>query len=469
MNSHVERAHAPAFGGALRIHRQPVRPLRSDLRAILGEGAASSAMVGAGENYLPAFALALGLGQVAAGLISTIPLLAGAVLQLISPWAVQRLGSHRRWVFICAAVQAGSFVPLVAAALVGRMPAIVVFAVAALYFGAGLGTSSAWNTWVDTLVPGRIRARYFAGRTRLAQMATLGGFVGGGVTLQIGAWYGQQLLAFAVVFAAAGICRSASAALLASQSEPRPRVEGGRRVPMRELLWRFRHSGENRLLIYFLTVQAAAQIAGPYFTSYMLGPMQLSYASYVTLIAVCFAAKAISLPALGAAADRLGARRLLWLGGLGIVPISGLWVISNSFPYLFAVQVLSGVTWAAYELAMLLLFFETIRPEERTSILTTFNFANALATAAGSLLGGGILAFFGKTQSIYLLLFALSSMARMLTLIGLMRVPGFSLRRRRAAEHGAATATIIAIDPAAAPFPRASHWLEARQHVTAEH
>ena len=138
----------------------------------------------------------------------------------------------------------------------------------------------------------------------------------------------------------------------------------------------------------------------------------------------------------GAAADRLGARRLLWLGGLGIVPISGLWVISNSFPYLFAVQILSGVSWAAYELAMLLLFFETIRPEERTSILTTFNFANALATAAGSLLGGGLLAFCGKTQSVYLLLFALSSMARLLTLIGLMRVPGFSLRRCRVAEHG---------------------------------
>ena len=206
--------------------------LGSDLRAILGEGAASSAMVGAGENYLPAFRAGSGLGQVAAGLISTIPLLAGEVLQLISPWAVQRLGSHRRWVFICAAVQAGSFVPLVAAALVGRMPAIVVFAVAALYL-RGPGNELGLEHLGRHARAGTHSCAVFRRPHAAAQMATLGGFVGGGVTLQIGAWHGEQLLAFAVVFAAAGICRSMSAALLASQSEPRPRVEGVLGAPTR--------------------------------------------------------------------------------------------------------------------------------------------------------------------------------------------------------------------------------------------
>ncbi|HQU47337.1 MAG TPA: hypothetical protein PK867_31330 [Pirellulales bacterium] len=40
---------------------------RHDLRAMLGDGAAFSVMVGIGETYLPAFALAAGLGEVAAG------------------------------------------------------------------------------------------------------------------------------------------------------------------------------------------------------------------------------------------------------------------------------------------------------------------------------------------------------------------------------------------------------------------
>lgn len=192
---------------------------------------------------------------------------------------------------------------------------------------------------------------------------------------------------------------------------------------MPEFLRRFRSSGDGRLLVYFLSVQAAAQIAGPYFTPFMLRSLGMSYVSYVTLIAISFAAKALALPAIGSLARRYGTRRLLWIGGVGIVPISGLWLVSHSFAFLCVVQLLAGVTWAAYELAMFLLFFEAIKPEERTGMLTNFNFANSFATAAGSLLGATLLWQWGKQPETYLLLFALSSLARALSLIVLWRVP----------------------------------------------
>src|ERR1700677_4597952 len=72
------------------------RPARSTLRRNLcsstGDGVTFSLMVGLGETYLPAFVLALGLGDVAAGLITTVPLAAGAVLQLVSPAGVRWFG-----------------------------------------------------------------------------------------------------------------------------------------------------------------------------------------------------------------------------------------------------------------------------------------------------------------------------------------------------------------------------------------
>ena len=52
-------------------------------------------MVGIKETYLPAFVLALSSSQLAAGLVATVPLMAGALLQLISPYAVRRLRSYR--------------------------------------------------------------------------------------------------------------------------------------------------------------------------------------------------------------------------------------------------------------------------------------------------------------------------------------------------------------------------------------
>lgn len=425
---------AAARAGRAAVGRKRWPAARHDLRAILGEGAAFSIMVGVGESYLPAFALAMGLGQVAAGLVATIPLLAGAVLQLVSPLAVRRLGSHRRWVVWCAALQAMSFLPLAVAAMVGRINVVVMFAVVAVYWGAGQGTSSAWSTWIETIVPARLRPAYFARRTRLGQVATLAGFVVGGFSLQFAAASDRRLWAFAGLFLLACTCRAVSVAFLTTQSEPQPRADGHRRVSLGEFVARFRHSHDGRLLVYLLAVQAAAQVAGPYFTPYMLSSMKMSYASYVTLIGISFAAKALSLPACGVIAARYGTQKLLWVGGLGIVPISGLWLLSNDFAFLVVVQTLAGMTWAAYELAMLLSFFETIRPEERTSVLTWFNLAHSLATAAGSLLGAFLLYYLAKTPQAYLLLFALSSAGRAVAVAGLWRI-GSACAERGAADH----------------------------------
>jgi MFS family permease len=396
---------------------------RGDLRMIVGDGCAHSIMVGLGESYLPAFVLAMGMGQVAAGLITTLPLMAGAVLQHISPAAVHFITTHRKWVVTCAAVQAASFVPMAAAAWYGSLPTWAMFALAAVYWGSGLGTSTSWSTWVGSLVPARMRTGFFSRRTRINQIATLVGFLLGGFSLQWGATRGVALSVFAVLFALAAVSRTISTICLARQREPEPIPNGHRSVSMREFVRSFRSSGDGRLLVYLLSVQAAAQIAGPFFAPFMLRSLGMSYVSYVTLIAISFGAKALALPAIGALARRYGTRKLLWIGGVGIVPISGLWLVSNSFAFLCVVQVLAGVTWAAYELAMFLLFFEAIKPEERTGMLTNFNFAHSFATAAGSLLGGGLLWGLGKQAETYLLLFALSSLARALSLIVLWRVP----------------------------------------------
>src|SRR3990172_2392532 len=176
-------------------------PLRRDLRSIVGDGIAFSLMVGVGETYLPAFVLAAGLGEITAGLVSTLPMLVGASLQLVSPAAVRRLGSHRRWVVLSARLQAASFVPLVVGALSGGSDRAWVFVAAAAYWGFGMATGPAWNTWVSTLVPERRRARFFARRNRWCQAALLAGVLAGGALLEGGPHLGDRVRVFALLFA----------------------------------------------------------------------------------------------------------------------------------------------------------------------------------------------------------------------------------------------------------------------------
>lgn len=398
------------------LHASRRTDLHANLRRIYIDAIAFSVMVGCGETYLAAFVLALGESELASGLVSGIPMLAGAILQLISPAAIRRLGSHRTWIVMCAFVQAASFGPLVYAAIAQTMPLPLVFLVASLYWASGMATGPAWNTWAGTLVPKTIRARYFAKRSRIAHLAVLLGVVGGGVTLQVGASHGKPLTAFAILFLVAGVCRFISTGLLASQTEPQPPDDEHRVVPMREMLSRVRHGHDGRLLVFLLAMQTAVQISGPYFTPFMLGQMKMSYATYLLLIATSYTARIAVMPMIGGLVRRVGAQRVLQWAGTGIIPLSALWIVSDNVWYLIGVQLLAGAIWAAYELASFLMLFETIPEEERTSVLTTFNLANAIATVGGSVLGGVLIASLGTNREAYFVLFGISGFARICTI-----------------------------------------------------
>ena len=85
---------------------------------------AFSVMVGCGETYFAAFALALGFGPVASGMVATLPVLVGAVIQLAAPLAVltadPRLGAWMRRTGLCAIPEDLDPPPEVAAALAAR-------------------------------------------------------------------------------------------------------------------------------------------------------------------------------------------------------------------------------------------------------------------------------------------------------------------------------------------------------------
>ncbi|MEI8021990.1 MAG: hypothetical protein WCH39_27515 [Schlesneria sp.] len=162
----------------------PETALKRDLRLSIGDGAAYGVMVGVGETYLQTFVLEIGKGEIFAALIATVPQLIGSLLQLMSPTAVRMMGSHKWWVVLCAGFQGLCFIPLILAAWFGSISEPAVLLVASLYWATSLGAGPAWNTWQGTIVPRDIRARFFAKRARLCQLATLAGFLGGGFALK---------------------------------------------------------------------------------------------------------------------------------------------------------------------------------------------------------------------------------------------------------------------------------------------
>lgn len=401
--------------------------LKRNLNLNITEGSAYGVMVGVGETYLQAFVLALGMGEVFAALIATVPQLVGSLLQLVSPMAIKKLGSHKKWVVFCSSFQALCFLPLAIAAWQGAISHAAVMVIASFYWATSLGTGPAWNTWQGTVVPRHIRPKFFAQRAKLCQVMTLIGFLGGGFALQAGLANDCIGIVYAGLFAIALLSRGISSVCLLLQSEPVPIPSDMKFLTLPEQWQRFAKGTSGRLLIFAVAVQVAVYIAGPFFVPYMLKELKFEYHHYAILIGVSYLAKFITLPWWGRLAHITGAHRLLWIGTLGLVPLAAGWVVSDNYIWLLVLQAAAGTAWAAYELALVLLFFETIPEAERTSLLTLYNVANSLALAIGSLIGAAILNVFGISATSYLLVFAASTIGRALTLFPLRRVPKFSL------------------------------------------
>jgi MFS family permease len=391
------------------------RRIRRDLRLITADGVVFSVHVGLGETYLSAFALAIGSSPVLAGLVASLPMMAGGLLQLIAPSLLPRFPSYRSYVVLGAATQAVSFLPLIAAALVIDAPPALLFVCAAVYWAAGLATAPGWNAWMTQLVPARIRSQFFGRRQAVAQVGVLAGLFAGGLFLERA---GSDKRAFALLFAAAFLCRAISAWCLASQSVPagRPRPHA---IRVRDLLRRAWHSRSRELIATILIVHFSVNLASPFFTPFFLAEEGVSYGVFMSLLAANFAGKIASYPLLGRIARRAGLRQLMALGGLGIAPLPLLWPLLP-VPFLFLLQAMAGMFWAAFELAVLLSFLDVSDDPERTSLLATFHFLNSAAVAVASLGGGALLAALGQGREAYLVVFAVSAVARLLSVAFLL-------------------------------------------------
>ncbi|MGI9178599.1 MAG: MFS transporter [Pirellulales bacterium] len=415
----------------------PRDSLRRDLLVSTIDAMAFSVMVGCGETYLPAFALALGLGPVASGMVASLPILAGAVVQLAAPLAVARIGSNRRWVVACTAVQSLCFIPLVWWAIRGHATLWELLAAAAAYWSAGMASAPAWTAWMATLVPERMRTPYFAHRNRLAQFGVFFGFVVSALVLQWGEWRSALLPAFAIVFALAGLARVFSTISLWACREPQ-RVTSPEIVsteapsPLGRLttaLHDLARSPSSTLVTFLCCFVFGAQFSAPYFTPFMLRELGFSYHAFMLVFATSFLSKALLLPTIGRFASQVGSLRLLWLAALAITPLALLWMPSGHVAYLVCVQVVAGACWAAYELAVTLLFFDAVGERERAGVVTVYNLGIAVATVAGAACGGLLLRSLGETREAYWAVFVASSVVRLAALPLLRRARAGASRR----------------------------------------
>jgi hypothetical protein len=388
--------------------------LRKDLRLITWEGCSYCLMSGMGESSFAPFVLAMNYGEQWAGLVATLPVFLGSILQNASPHGILSFGSLRRWSVFTVSVQALAFLPLALGAHFGQLSLLLIFASVSLYWAGGLSTGASWNTWMDSVVPKTIRGRYFSRRSAVCNLLQWSSMLVAGYLLNQAKAISAPLSAFAVLFVLAGASRAVGAFLMSHQSEPEPLPSGFRVLGIKDCWAALRSSPQGGLLLYILAAQFSLQIAVPYLVPYLLGPLKLSYAALMGLMATAVLARICALPLLEKNTRHWSARRLLKLSGSGLCVVPLLWLWTQApIAYYIAIQILTGSLMACYDLALLFVYLEAIPAADRASVLSRFRLFDTLAMLAGSLLGGYLLEIHGSSFGIYRTIFVASAIGRL--------------------------------------------------------
>ncbi len=385
------------------------RPAQASLRLSLWDAFFFSLMVGVGETYLPAYALSAGMSEWLTGLFAAVPLMSGAVIQLISPWLLMRVGSVQKWVVGSAFVQALAFVPLVYFCWRPTENLFWIFFFASIYWGAGFASGPSWNFWMGRIVPEAKVSHFFSQRHRIMQIGILLGLAGGGMMLHHEVKFEPFTSVFAILFVCAFLCRSLSAGFLALKQEKPPMVT----KPQWQDLFSFWKVPAYRGFFGFLfCFYVAIYISSPFVTPFFLEKLQLSYEQYMFALAALLLAKIAILPFGASMMRRFGVKGVFFLGAIGMSPLPALWALNNQLWFVLGLQAVSGMFWGLFEVTLSVTFFNHIKPNQKILVLTAYNFFNSLAIVTGSLIGGQILKYFNASFLSYDLIFVLGSTLR---------------------------------------------------------
>ncbi|MDH3604257.1 MAG: MFS transporter, partial [Candidatus Tectomicrobia bacterium] len=196
-------------------------------------------------------------------------------------------------------------------------------------------------------------------------------------------------------------------------------------IPLRDANFR-------RFIGFHLCWGWSVNLAAPFFAVYMLKDLHLSYTFVTALASLTALSNMMGMQFWGQMTDRFSAKPVGLLGGLGAAVLPGLWLttsVISPWVVLPVVHVLGGFAWSAFNLNLNTLLLALAPTRERSIYLSVYAALTGLTIAVAPIVGGllgrmlqsGVLPL-PPWLNPYLLIFALSCLLRLSSLLLFLRV-----------------------------------------------
>jgi MFS family permease len=392
------------------MHKKGV--IRKSLKYSFLDGTFFSVMFGFGDSYFTPYAVALKATNVQIGLLSSLPGLVSALLQIFAPACTERAGRRRimNWgVFI----QAALWLPILLVPYLFPSTAAgwLIVAVTLYLLSSGMA-GPAWGSIMSQYLPAKKRGVYFSWRQKIHGSIALAATFAAAAILFL--FPRESMTGFSIIFSVALVCRFFSWYYLSRMHEPRLVCRPEAAFTLWDFLARVRTSNFAKFVFFVGAMSFAVNLSAPFFSVYMLRELKFDYLSYVVVNSAATVATLLSLSAWGRHSDRHGCITVIRLTSVFLPLIPVLWLVSTSRLYLTAVQLFSGFAWAGFNLAVSNFIYDAVSEAKRVRCIAYFNLINGIGVFCGAALGGWLIGHLPPlTGSRILTIFVISGLLRL--------------------------------------------------------
>lgn len=356
-------------------------------------------MIGAGERYVQPFVILRSGSLLKLAAVAALPVLGAAIAQWLAANVTDSLRRRKLLFVACAGAQAMMWIPMcIAVFLPPPWGYVLLLPSFVIYFALGSFGVPPWSSVMGDLVPPATRGRYFGMRNLLVGLVMIASFFLGGAwlswceTLPASLFWNVEprKFGFLALFSTALVARLGSTWYLARMHEPPYDPHPSDRFSLLDFIRRAPHAHFGRFVLYCMLVYAGIHFVVPCFNWYLLDQLRIGPAAFAWIWSAQLLSLYGSSPLIGRLADRVGSKRVLALGGIGLTAVPLLLMASSNFYYLLAVQVCDGVAMAAFTIAALNYLFDIVTPGKRARCTAYSALFNALGMTLGTFGGAAV-------------------------------------------------------------------------------
>ncbi len=381
---------------------------RRALRLILYDALASEAMGTLTTGvFLVGFAVALGAGNFAIGVLAAVPF-SVQLLQIPAVLLVERWRARRDICVWSTAVGRTFLFGAAAAPLLGAaFGAVALIVSLAVYQAMAAVAGCAWNSWMRDLVPSTQFGRFFGRRTAATTALSVTLAFLGGVLIDTWKHYLPEhtVYGYSVLFLLSALIGYLGTYLLHITPDRRMTPAEKTAHPFAVLFAPLREANFRRLIIFLSSWNFAANLAAPFFTVYMLKSLGFPMTKVLALTIASQLSNLAALGLWGALIDRFSNKAVLEIAAPLFLACTFAWTFTGAqwvqpmmLHLLVIIHILMGIATAGVGLASGNIAMKLSPAGQATAYLAANSVISAAFAAAAPVLGGLFADFFAAHQ-----------------------------------------------------------------------